>query len=130
MNKKLLITSTIVFFVLSIVFSFFWRQLYANGSGFKGDDIIFCLQVIALLTFLYSILIKVAAKKVFRFFLIFLMPILTCLFPIFLLILIGSAFSLNDYSSLKIYFYLRSIIAITFVLLITRPNSNRKIATK
>jgi hypothetical protein len=86
----------------------------------KGDGIIFCLEMIAVLTFLYLIVVRVVAKKHFPILLVFVTPILSCLFAVLLLLFIASAFNLDDYSSLQVYFYIHSIIVIAFVAIVIK----------
>ena len=124
MKKSLLIPSLSYLFLL-IILSFTWSSLYFNSESKKGDDIIFCIELIGLVTFIYFIIAKFILQSKFPFWLIFVMPFASCILTIILLVVLNATFSLNDYQSLRVYFYLHAIVTIACVFIIVKIAKQR-----
>ena len=117
MKKRLFIVS-IVYLVLIITFSFCWKNLPLNNSK-KGDDIISCIGLIAIITLIYSVISKLIVGKIFLVTPMVIMPFISFTISIIILLIINAVFGgLADYLNLQLYFYLHGIVAIACLWLI------------
>ncbi len=117
MKKRLFILST-AYLVLMIAFSFCWENLTSNFH-YKGDNIIACIGLIAIITLIYSVVSKLIVGKIFLVTPMAIIPFLSFTISIIILLIVNSALGgLVDYLNLQIYFYIHGIAAIVCVLLI------------
>ena len=134
MRAKLTITSFIYLTIL-IALSFTWNYLYSflydTSREMKGDDIFFCIALIAILTYLYIFFVRTTVKKQFPFLLVFVTPFISCLMTIMLILLLASPFNFDtDYKSLQAYFYLHGVVTIVLIYFVIeiRKMRNRKLS--
>ena len=108
-----------------IYLSFFWKNSYTSTLK-KGDDIFFCIELIAIFTLIYSIICKLIVGRIFSVIYILVMPFLTCILSIILLLVSSAIFGLVDKESLQLYFYLHGIVAIAYILIIANISAKLK----
>jgi hypothetical protein len=123
MKKRLFIIS-IIYIVIIIGLSFCWKNL-SFSSYKKGDDIIFCVGLIAIVTLIYSVISKLVVGKAFLVMPMVIMPFISFTASIIILLIANAVFSgtktfidISDYLNLQIFFYLNGITAIAYVFLV------------
>ncbi len=111
--RKSITALSLGYFIILIILSFFWPSLI-TGDVNKGDDIEFCVRLVAIVTFAYAVILKTANRK-YSWVLPLALPIIAALISFLLVIIIGTSFHMNDSASLHAYFYIHGLVAVSIV---------------
>lgn len=115
--KRQSIICSFIYFILLTVLSFTWQYLPSGNRNMKGDDFFFCLELVVVLNVIYLVIIKGISKTRFPFWSLFLLLLLIFITSTLLSGILSILFSLNDFQSLRLYFYIHGLVAIAYVLL-------------
>jgi len=118
--KRAFTICSFVYLIILIVLSFTWEYLQSGNRNMKGDDFFFCFELVAVFTFIYLVILKCIFKMQFPWPAIIFMPVLMCIVSMILLAIMGISLRLNDYQSLRLYFYLHGIITVVMVRIILK----------
>ena len=118
MRFRYLIILTIIFLAASIAFAIGYDKLYSAGPHEqKGDYIFFCLNISALLGFLYLIAAKFSLRKKLPIIVIFIGPFITCIASLILTII--ACFFIEDTRDqkvLQLFLVIQGFSMVLFIL--------------
>ncbi len=126
MKRQFAVYSSIYLIIL-LILSFTWIYLPYSNRSIKGDDFFFCLELVTVSTVVYLIIVRSIYKTQFPLHFIFLAPILIFVASIIFLVIISVLLRLNDYQSLKVYFYISGIITVGIVKIILKHFTNKSL---
>jgi hypothetical protein len=131
MNSSLLKIYILAYLLLSIMFAVYWGDNFTKFVHYKGDDLIVCVKVMVVLTYVLFILLQLSVKKVNLLILLFLPVTLAVVsFIIGLIVFLVTNIPGTPSQTTFIYSIVYAIVASASSMFIWKPNRKGNVANE